>query len=54
MFAGYVISRVKKFSSPALYGWSGAFNFRGTIWKTEHGGENPDIDFVPLLFTLLT
>ena len=24
------------------------------IWKTEHSGENPDFDFVPLLFTLLT
>ena len=24
------------------------------IWKTEHGGENPDFDFVPRLFTLLT
>ena len=23
------------------------------IWKTEHGGKNPDFDFIPLLFTLL-
>ena len=29
------------------------FQFQGMIWKTEHDGENPDFDFVPLLFTLL-
>ena len=29
------------------------FQFQGMIWKTEHGGENPDFDFAPLLFTLL-
>ena len=29
------------------------FQFQGMIWKTEHGSENPDFDFVPLLFTLL-
>ena len=38
--------------------------FHGMIWKTEeyrvsknialYGGENPDFDFVPLLFILLT
>ena len=30
------------------------FQFQSMIWKTEHGGENPDFDFVPRLFTLLT
>ena len=30
------------------------FRFQGMIWKTEHGGENPDFGFVPPLFTLLT
>ena len=30
------------------------FQFQGIIWKTEHGGENPDFDFAPLLPTLLT
>ena len=30
------------------------FQFLGMIWKTEHGGENPDFDFVLFLFTLLT
>ena len=30
------------------------FHFQGMIWKKEHGGENPDFDFVPFLFTLLT
>ena len=29
--SNYVISRVKRLSSPALCGWSGAFNFR--IWE---------------------
>ena len=29
--SNYVISRVKTFSSPALSGWSGAFNFR--VWS---------------------
>ena len=28
--SNYVISRVKRLSSPALCGWSGAFNFR--VW----------------------
>ena len=30
------------------------FQFQGMIWKTEHGGENPDFGFILLLFTLLT
>ena len=30
------------------------FGFQGMILKTGHSGENPDFDFVPLLFTLLT
>ena len=41
------------------------FQFQGMIWKMEecrvsknialkHGRENPDFDFVPLLFTLVT
>ena len=30
------------------------FQFQGMIWKMEHCGENPDFDFVPLLFNLLT
>ena len=49
--SNYVISLVKRLSSPALCDWSGAFNFR--VWFG-HGGENLDFDFVPLLFTSLT
>ena len=30
------------------------FKSQGMIWKTEHGGESPNFDFVPRLSTWLT
>ena len=61
----YVISRVKRFSSPAFCSWSRAFSFR--IWfgkrknvastkilNLKYGGKNSYFDFIPRLFTLLT
>ena len=32
----------------------GCFQFQFMIWKTEQNSEDPNFDFVPLLFTLLT
>ena len=46
-------THINRLSSPALCGWSGVFNFRVWFGK-QHCGENPDFDFVPLLFALLT
>ena len=51
--SNYVISSQMTFL-PCTLRLVRCFQFQGIIWKTEHGGENPDFDFAPLLRTLLT
>ena len=46
--SNYVISRVKRLSSPALCGWSGAFNFR--VW---FGKRNVAVKIVAGILILL-
>ena len=45
--SNYVISRVKRLSSPALCGWSGAFNFK--VWS---GKQNMTLK-IPILILFL-
>ena len=52
--SNYVISRVKRLSSPVLCGWSGALNFRVWFGKWNMAVEIPILILFRFLLTLLT